>query len=470
MKKCIIFGCGNMGKAAYKKLKEYYEIVAWADNNQDLCGQKINGISVIRPSDIPSIEKKYDLDVFVSMFQTSEAVNQLRRLKISNIYIWKEGFFFSADGLCPLKFSVFENHKKGNDKSLHVLFVSDAAGIRDHKMASIIKKAGMKVFLAYIVKSPYDGWPEYADMYEKIYPVMSIQSFFDFVRNSEFDIIHCSSEPDHITPVLIHSGKTVIHDCHDLRSSNESLSPDKLVLEYLAHTGAAGVIYPTVGLRDEAVRKYALQEKRTLVIENYPFKDLLQKRNKEKLSDTDGEIHCVYEGGITHRDKGCRRYFEEIWLKMVEEGLHIHYYSQSDEKYCKFLETLHPRLHYEGNISSYGLSFELTQYDVGLCIYNSTPKNQLYIECASPNKFYEYVNAGIPVAVSGVKSLSLIAERNNLGKHIDLEKDIIQQMKEIAKIKIPFGALEEKGFTFDSKTEDLLKFYETVRVYTQKGV
>ena len=45
MKKCIIFGCGNIGKAAYKKLKDYYEIVAWSDNDQSLYGQEIDDIS-----------------------------------------------------------------------------------------------------------------------------------------------------------------------------------------------------------------------------------------------------------------------------------------------------------------------------------------------------------------------------------------------------------------------------------------
>lgn len=470
MKKCIIFGCGNMGKAAYGKLKEYYEIVAWADNNQELHGQEIEGISVIKPSDIPLFEQKYDLDVFVSVFRTNVVVNQLRRLKVSNIYVCKGYFFFSADGLYPLEFPALKYHEKGSDKSLHVLFVSDAANIRDHKMASIVKKAGEKVFLAYILKSPYDGWLEYADMYEEIYQIMSMQSLVDFVKNSEFDIIHCSSEPEYTTPMIIRSGKTVICDCHDLRSSNQSLTPDKLVIEYLAHTGAAGVIYPTAGLRDEAVKKFALSKERTLVIENYPFKDLLQNAKKEKLSSTDGEIHCVYEGGITHGDKADKCYFEEKWLKMAEAGLHIHYYSQSDEEYCRFLETLHPRFHYEGNVSSYELSYELTQYDVGLCIYNSTPKCQLYLEYSSPNKLYEYVHAGIPVAVGDVKSHMLIVEENNFGKHIDLNRDIMQQMKELVKIKIPFGILEKKGFTFENRTAELLDFYKIVNQYTQKGV
>lgn len=273
MRRCIIFGCGNIGRAAYGKLKDYYEIIAWSDNNQQLHGQKINGIPVVNPSEIPSLAQKYELDVFVSMSQTSEVVEQLRRLGGLNIYVWKGGFFFSADGLYPLEFPTLKYHKKGDDKSLHVLFVSNAADIRDHKMASAVKKAGGKVFLAYLLEPPYDRWAEYADMYEEIYPVLSIRSFFEFVKNSEFDIIHCSSEPKYVTPVLIHSGKTVIHDCHDSCSSNRSLSPDELTLEYLAYTGVAGVIYPTTGLRDEAVRKYALQKERTIVIENDPVQE-----------------------------------------------------------------------------------------------------------------------------------------------------------------------------------------------------
>lgn len=273
MKKCIIFGCGNIGKAAYGKLKDYYEIMAWSDNNQELHGREINGIPVINPSKISAFSQKNELDVFVSMSRTSEVVEQLRRLGGFNIYVWKGGFFFSADGLYPLEFPVLKYHKKGDDKSLHVLFVSNSAGIRDHKMASIVKKAGEKVFLACIIQPPDDGWAEYADMYEEVYPIMSMQSFFDFVKNSEFDIIHCSSEPEYVTPVLIHSGKTVIHDCHDLCSCSAPLSPDGLALEYLAHTGAAGVIYPTAGLRDEAVRKYALHQERTIVIENNLVKE-----------------------------------------------------------------------------------------------------------------------------------------------------------------------------------------------------
>lgn len=46
----------------------------------------------------------------------------------------------------------------------------------------------------------------------------------------------------------------------------------------------------------------------------------------------------------------------------------------------------------------------------------------------------------------------------------------MQQMKELVKIKIPFGILEKKGFTFENRTAELLDFYKIVNQYTQKGV
>ena len=113
MRKCIIFGCGNIGKQAYNKLKTFYEIVAWSDNNQNLHGKKISSIPVIKPLEIPSFAHKGELDVFVAMLQTGEVVSQLRRLGEFNIYIWKGGFFFSADGLSLLEFPAMEYHKRG---------------------------------------------------------------------------------------------------------------------------------------------------------------------------------------------------------------------------------------------------------------------------------------------------------------------------------------------------------------------
>ena len=49
----LIFGCGNFGYYAQKWLNENdYNIYGYSDNNADLWGTTINGLPVIKPSEI----------------------------------------------------------------------------------------------------------------------------------------------------------------------------------------------------------------------------------------------------------------------------------------------------------------------------------------------------------------------------------------------------------------------------------
>ncbi|MBQ3163235.1 MAG: glycosyltransferase [Lachnospiraceae bacterium] len=462
MKKCIIFGCGKNGRAAFEKLKLFYDIECWADNDETKWGSWVKEVPVIEPERIQEYAQNDELDIFICMYDYQEAYKQLKAMGIQNVYVWKGGFFYKPEGLFPLEFPRLNYHKKTQkNEGLHVLFVSNAAAIRDNKIASVVKKAGVKVYLAFIEEDPRIASPEFVDMYEEIYPIMSIRELYDFVKNSEFDIVHCSSEPEYTAAVLKNTDKPIILDCHDLRSSYQKMNHDKLTLEFLSHRGATGVIYPTEGLREETIRKYDINREDTLVIENYPSSDLCVLEKKEKLSCIDGELHAVYEGGIiSNNNTECNKYFQDIWLKIVNAGVHVHFYSQADVKYCRYLESLHPYLHYEGNMSSKELASELTKYDVGLCVFNNNPKHQLYADNSSPLKLCEYINSQIPVAVGNVNSHITFLRKYRCGDCLDLEKDIKRQLCTIANIKIPENILEKNKLTIDSKIEQILEFYD----------
>lgn len=93
MRKCIIFGCSNIGQAAYGKLKDYYEIIAWSDNDQELHGREINGIPVVNPSAIPVFSQKYELGylcIHGSDGRDCKSTQAIRRIK----YICLEGRIF----------------------------------------------------------------------------------------------------------------------------------------------------------------------------------------------------------------------------------------------------------------------------------------------------------------------------------------------------------------------------------------
>ncbi len=462
-RKCTIFGCGQIGKSAFYKLRNYYDIVGWTDNNSTLWNGMLFDLPILSPGTMAELCLQEEMDVFVAILNGSDVVQRLRNRNVPNVYEWKNGFFYSIDGLFPLDFVVppyikTNNTDKTNENVLDVLFISDVARIRDHKMASSIKKAGHRVFHAYISKSPEIAYPEYKDLYEEIYPVMSLKSLEDFVSNSNFDVIHASSEPDFVAALLSGGNKPIILDCHDLRSSNQQMTPDQLMMEYLAHTGADGVIYPTESLREEALRKYVRSFGSTLVMENYISADLIPTYRYEKKSKADGYIHCVYEGNLVINNEKNYKYFIKIWSRILEAGIHIHFYSSNKDEAME-LSKMSDKIHYEGNVSSQALAYELSQYDVGLAIYNINAQNASYLEKCSPNKVYEYLNAGIPIAVNGIESISNFVVSNGFGMEIDMSGDLAKQFMEVASIKIPDDILVKKGYVFENLAQNLIDMY-----------
>jgi len=459
--KCIIFGCGGIGRIAYKKLCLYYDVVAYSDNNSNYWGDMCNDVQVISPNDLKDYLNKGDTDIYVCMENTKDVVEQLKQLGISGVRIWKKGFFYTADALFPIEFpmSVF---RKKNKTEKNVLFISGAANIRDNKMAKMAKDSGYVTHLAYITENPLEKNKQYETTYDNVYPVMSMRGLRYFIDNSDFDIVHSSSEPDYLTPILLGCKVPVIHDCHDLRSSNRYVNPELLMLEYLAHTGADGVIYPTQRLREETIRKYRSDPEKSCVIENLVSKVLSNPLRFEKLSSKDNELHLVYEGGVSFEDATYKYYQKDLWIRIANEGMHIHFYTAAPRDKCIMLDQLHERIHYEGNLTSQELSSNLTKYDVGLCMYNLNDQSKRYINNASPNKLYEYVNAGIPIAVNEIESMDNFVNKYGVGKTVDLSKKLASQMRAIAEITFDEDLLGKNKLYFEDQKESLVSLYRKV--------
>ncbi len=465
MKKIILFGAGYFGEAAYDKLRKAGEILFYADNNQNKVGTRLHDIEIIDISRLKQIYDAQTMDIVISTRYFKEIGMQLECIGIMQYYVISDGLLYykgQTGGLVPCSMGEMRAYKKETNQ-ISILFVQDVACIRTHKIANALKKYGWKIFLAYSVASPRQSNKEYADIYDCIYSINSIEQFIEFINDSEFDYIHSSNEPDFLTMILNHTNKTVIHDCHDLSSAYKSMSLEELFIEFEANKYSSGVIYTTQGIREEAVKKFDIPIDKTFVLENMISEELAPKKRLKKLSAFDNELHCVYEGGVIPGDRESHRYFEKIWVKLAECGLHVHFYTNCEKQYCAYLESLHEKIHYEGNLSSKQLAVELTKYDVGLCILNVTKRNKQYLEYASPNKIQEYVNAGIPVAVGDVQSQKRFVEENQFGKEIDFRESILEQFQNIAQIQIEANALQKKGLTFESRIPALAEFYNAMR-------
>lgn len=465
MKKCVIFGAGNMGRKAYYKIGEQYDILYYVDNNSKLWNENVNGIIIVSPDFLEKNISK-NTKIFVCCQAYKQIVSQLNTLRFFNIFVSLEGLVYSYNErnlLIPQEVSSIERFQKEQYEK-NILFVQDSPCIRTNKIASIMKNRGYKVYLLYVESPTVDRSEEYKTIYDKIFTFWTQSEIVNFVNESEFDIIHCSNAPDYLCALLINCNKPLVYDCHDMESLQGKDNLAILTIEHIANTQSDGVIYTSVGVKDIAIKKFNRNAADIFVLENMILKQFEKECCLPKISKKDNEIHCVYEGGINGVNINSDRYFEKIWKKITDYGIHIHFYSQSDERYCMELDKKSEYLHYEGNKSSLELITEMTQYDCGLAVFNVNAENKIFLETGTANKLYEYINSELPVLVGNIKSYIEFVEKYNVGRQLLLEEDIKKQIENVCKLKIKKNFLQENGLTMESKADDLEKFYQNIIV------
>ena len=464
MKKGIIFGAGFYGKGAYYKLKDYYDIAYYVDNNEIVQGKCLHGVKIISVDCLKKVLEKEHMDIIICSQAYFEMANQLIEIGIRDYFVMLEGFLYhfnQEEVMIPKELANIEYYQKEKEEK-NILFVQNTACIRTHKIASIMKDKGYKVFLLYTIAPPESNNASFSKIYDHVYTVFTANELIDFVNKSDFDIIHSSNEPDSLTNYLLLTNKKVVFDTHDMMSLRGCDRLDTWTLEYLANTKSAGVIYTSEGVAQIARQKFGLEGQKIFVLKNLILKHIQIKKKYQKLSKTDGKIHCVYEGGINANNKMHHRYFEEIWKKITDYGIHIHFYSQSDYDYCVELDKKNEYLHFEGNIGSEELASEMTKYDCGLAVFNVNDSNRIFLETGTANKVYEYINSGLPVIVGDIDSYIQFVEKYGVGIHLDLNGDINSQLQEACKIQIEEDVLEKNRLTMNSYSDDLESFYRSI--------
>lgn len=459
----IIFGAGHYGRKAYQRLKDVYTILCFVDNNAQNIGESLYGKPVVSIDGILDYaDDKTDIVICVGLY--APIIVQLMQMNIHDYYIMVEGFLFHTsehETMMPVELNSALPYRKRNDAK-SILFVQNAACIRTHKLAAVMKTAGYNVNLIYTMSPPIDEYAEYAGLYENIWGFTSFGGIQTFIKGSEFDIIHCSNAPDILVNIVIGCDKPVVFDTHDMQSIRNHLDMDGMALEYLANVFCDGNIYTSEGVKELADEKFLLHGKNKLVFENLILNQTSVSESTHKISQYDHEIHCVYEGGVVGSDSMNHRYFEQIWMAVAAYGIHIHFYSQSDMNYCKELEKKSPYLHYEGNVGGKDLITELTKYDLGLLLFNVNRRNKDFIETGSPNKLFEYLNARIPIVVGNVDMHIAFVDKYNVGIVLDFDKDILKQLREARKIQIPKDFLLKNSLTMEAQASNLANFYENI--------
>jgi len=340
-----------------------------------------------------------------------------------------------------------------NKNPLNILFVQEAPCIRNYKMANALRSRGHRVSLAYTkarLSQMYKGLRD--DIYNECIHLTSHRHLWDITSN--YDIIHCHNEPDILTVAALGGDAPVVHDTHDLISLRANGDPNLSYFEGVANRGSAGRVYTTPYQLEEAKRLYGVNG-HSLVFYNYASESDLPTNYHPKLSDLDGQVHIVYEGGIggnTHRD------FASLFVDLANQAIHIYIYPTfySQEIAQHFSE--HKNIHYNHPLSPKQIVEEMTQYDYGIIPFNIEKSNKRFLDSTIANKLFEYLAAGLPVITSPLKTYIDYFKQNPVGITFESYKGIIEnipRLKEIAK-KTDFS---KQIFTYENEIEKLEKFY-----------
>ncbi|SHI16965.1 Glycosyl transferases group 1 [Butyrivibrio fibrisolvens DSM 3071] len=455
-RKCIIFGAGKYFESYISIIEEKYQVIAVTDNNSSLVGTDKCGYIIASVNDI----KLYEYDtVLICMREPKTVQRQLISMGVTKISLFVEPGLIYSYGESDIANEIREYNTpyKSNDVQEHVLFAQINPCTRTHKFAELLNRNGIKCSLAYFGKMSEQA-RKALTYYEQVIHFFSYTDFLEYVKNSDYDLIHCSNEPDILISLIGGCGKPVVHDCHDFISLRDNLNAENMALEYVANTKSDGFIYASKMCMEMAIERYHTDRRKAIYLENRPSIDALPKKKLTKLSSIDGKIHCVYEGGLSD-DCNHFRFFEEQWKLLASLGIHVHFYTQFKESYCQKIDSLSEFIHYEGNADIYELIQTMTQYDVGLCTFIELPCYKVKLDTTSSNKLFEYLAAGLPIAASDHLFHRNYIEKYGVGRIINWNEDVLEQFNKVSKIEIADDFVKHNRLTMEDQAEALIGLY-----------
>jgi len=294
--------------------------------------------------------------------------------------------------------------------------------------------------------------PQMDDVYNDkfIIPGVYEQELEEVIKNSDASIIHIHNEPNWPVEVAKRAAgdRPVILNVHDLSSARPFGEFDPY--EESSFKYADALIFVTHEQRQQAI-KYGFDiDKPYRVIGNYTSSRFFM--DSTPLPHVGG---LVYEGGIDERGASDRwRDQSPVADVMESAGLTLNIYSDRNVSYG----TQHP---VEVNFPI--LLHRLAQYDWGWC--GVSEANDAW-EGAIPNKFFDYMAAGIPVIAMNCPQVIPFCDMG-FGVYVDELEDIPKIVKTVD--RRPFIKAIKEGrerFTMIRHIEPIVDLYKELTCQT----
>jgi len=363
---------------------------------------------------------------------------------------------------------------------LRVLFLRPQPAIRSLKyvLAFANVDAEIEVYHAYTAKTLtqlYGYGDEYFRGFIRLDSRRLREELGQLVDDLSIELIHSQNAPDILTKAAVEGTHRipVIHENQDTISlrrtpyTPESNFDEELADERIANQMCDARIHVSQGLLDYVRERYG--SKKEIVFHNYVSRSLMPTSFKRKLSETDGNVHLVYEGTLSSFP-GDHYDLKEIFKELARHGYHVHIYdSHVNRDYAK-LARRHRAIDYHGHKNPRELPYEMTQYDYGWAGFNAA-ENREHLDVALPNKLFEYLACGLPVLSFQHKSQREFIEANDVGLVFTDLNELDHQMTEQAVAeRLKRNVMHKRlDFTMEANIWKLLGLYRSLLGSARRG-
>jgi hypothetical protein len=333
-------------------------------------------------------------------------------------------------------------------------------------MAVALTKAGHDVYLGCYVNNLPNlyGINDCSDAYKGEISLYNSDDLLDAAH--WFDVVHCHNEPDTFSMTMAVSDVPSVHDSHELMSVRGGV-PYSKVEEAVANKFSNSRVYVSQYQADQAQHMYKFKDDEYVVFNSGILEDHIPDESLQKMGFASGEYHLVYEGGL-NLNSNTHRYMIDFFREIVEAGMWLHVYGlcTPDTRAGYVTQIENPRLVFHNPLPPADLIKEMTQYDMGLCLFYVTPENQHHLNSTLPNKLYDYLGAGLPVLTSPLDEMTAFLDEHKCG----LTWTNAEEMKKLIPEACGRLKINPMDFTMEAQAHKLTEAYERIVEKPKSGL
>ncbi|MGE4176077.1 MAG: glycosyltransferase [Thermoleophilia bacterium] len=282
------------------------------------------------------------------------------------------------------------------------------------------------------------------------------------------DLIHSHNLPDLLTVLALEAvggDVPVIHDVHDMQSLRRTPYEDGFddpedprELERAAVEGCDGLIAVSVQMLAELEARHDIGGP-VLLFANYALERDLSPQAGVRGAPA-GPPRVVYQGSLSangsHYD--LRGHFASI----AGSGVPIDVYPNRDAPAYRELAARTPGMRVMDTLEPSALLRELPAYDLGWAGFNRG-LNAAHLDTTLPNKAFEYLASGLPVAAGPHRALRRLVEDEGVGFVVSHPADLGATLDRVDLDALRARVADRRHrFTVEGHIGDLLAFYREV--------